>query len=723
MNRLLCLVALLAWPALSPGKTNEPARLALISLAEETRAAADLLTVLLSTNPGLQLLERNEIERVCREQRLSVGTQAPLQLGRLLGADGLLLLELSREAPRTNLRARLVAVKPGVVLRDRTYPWPLTEASGWGQRAATELEPFYSKLTVLAKEAIPVSVVNLRSAAQSASARDTERQLRTLTIQRLSRERRLFVLERERMRLLEEEKEWSGEESAFWSGSYVLEGAIDPHGSTKEALTLEVRLAPPKGAPAALIQVSGSRTNLVELANQLALKINAALNLPSSATEWAAADEAAQYLAEAQWALRWGMGDEAEAAADSAWALGRRDLDCHLVRTRAYLSHVPVVMPHQVPYRKKLDFVHMAKAPDPEHLEAALRGLRSYEEFSRTWPDLAARLLQLGTGPADWHNSDWHQLGLEALIAASQILLHFNSRPESQEAVADRLAELRALARTIAELIARQPSVRARYYVGDRLATQDELGNTIREQPNIFECQLRWGCLWQETPEAALALYRGLMASPVYCYLHQILWSHHVSLPPKSSATKPGLSRVRLVGWNETDRRRLPVMWADFVEELNASTNVLLRMEAKAFAMEDAKTAARPPVCWPAPAAIPHSPRWTSCAGSTGQSCLKAPSRACAPAWGIGSIPGGTTTGRTIARSQRVWRPRFAPRGSLSGTNEDIMTTARVCCFCTRAARRGDCGCRINLGPSNRVGLTLGRGRWSGRRSSRYRCG
>ena len=97
----------------SPAQSNEMARLALITESDDASAALDVLTAQLSDNKNLQLLERNEIEKVYREQGMSAANRDDLKLGRILGADGLLLLDVVRTPQATNLMARLIAVKLG----------------------------------------------------------------------------------------------------------------------------------------------------------------------------------------------------------------------------------------------------------------------------------------------------------------------------------------------------------------------------------------------------------------------------------------------------------------------------------------------------------------------------------------------------------------------------------------------------------------------------------
>jgi len=609
MKKLFGALMILILAARLSAQSNEPVRLALISESDEASTASDILTAQLSGNPKIQLLERNEIEKIYHEQGLSAGNKDYLKLGQILGADGLLLFDVVRTKQATNLMTRLIAVKPGVVLTDGSFPWPLKDATSWAESATTYLNSFLPKLTVLVKDAIPISVVNLRSAVQSADAQETERQLKLLTIQRLSQERQFFVLERQRMQLLGEEKELKADESAFWNGNYLLEGVVDQNGYSKETVTINAQLTPPKGGTPLLFEVSGNRTNLSEVINQLAAKVNEALKVNPTVPEWNAADEAAQYFDEAKWALKWGVYSEAQAAADSAWALGKRDLDCAIVRIRAYETPlhssvyqngeftnpdntnrvIQVAVEEAAPNRpwgltlheqicggtKVVQYVFADKFPDPKSIEVATHALELYYQFSRNSPE---GLLKTASAESGWTNSEWYNLGVEDLVAASIVLQNFNFVPESQKIVADKLAELRALSRSVADWILQSPPVHDSYFVGDRIATHDELANTIDEDdgrnPNIFSCEAKWGCFWQERPEDCVALYRELMSSPVFSYIHKGFWIRELQTP-------------RFIAWNTEDRRHIPMVWDGFVRELDTSTNVLLRLEAKAVQFAD----------------------------------------------------------------------------------------------------------------------------------------
>lgn len=650
LGKILLLLTLLG-SAFAPGLVMgaEATRMAVAGTAPAVAKVADLLQAILTENRDLILVERTEIQRVLREQTDVTASQNPLQLSRILGADGLLLLEPIEGGTASNthdsalgdpsrpsaaaqagaFNVRLIAVRPGVVLTAEKFVVEDDRLLEWGNHYCQRLLPLLSKLTVTAKEAIPISVVNIRSAVSTPEAPQLERQLQTLAIQRLSRELQLFVLERQKLSEAMQEKFLLADETAFWSGAWLLEGVVDRTSYSKHTLALNVTLTPAQSGSPIRFEVSGSRTNLSEVINALAAQVVAALKITSPASEWNAADEAVRFYAEAKWALDWGVHQQAQTAADAAWALGKRDLECALLRGKAYVAGVSAGL---TPYRMKrthfsagvnadgdlisappgeaeiqrsinqtlaghpwgafhkrgpknrhggvwIDYAFATGAPSPRNIERAQRVLELYLEYNRTSPDGQPQVLTRGPGWNDWHNSDWYSLGLDGLVAVSRVLQNFYFAPPADAAVTAQLAELRALAREVATTISESPTVRDSFFVGERIATHDELTRTMTVSPNIFSCMTEWGCFWQERPEETLTLYRKLLASPVFCYFHKIFWDRGVLHP-------------RLTAWNSADRPRLPRLWDNFLRELNDSTNVLWQMEAKALARADAPDAA-----------------------------------------------------------------------------------------------------------------------------------
>ena len=592
-----------------------PVKLAMVAESPETAEVVDLLTVEFSKNDQVQLLERAEIEKVYREQALSAGNRDYLKLGLLLGADGLLVMKAIADNPNlppnaTNaetLNVRLVAVKPGVVLFAQQYPGLLANSQRWLPSLANCLRPLFPKLTVTARAAIPISIVDLRSAVSTAEAAEMEQQLKLLAIQRLSREPRFFILERQRLGLVATEKDWQDDDSAFWTGSYLLEGVVDEKGYSPDTVTLNVRLAPPKGGPPISFTVSGVRTNLAEVISRLADETKAALQVQSTVPEWNAGDEASRFFAEAQWSLFWDNYPQARAAADSAWALGLKNEPCATLRIQICLMEIASAvggypplhhqrvssfygntMPMPEPARFATRITpHPVKPalPEVKNIDLAASALEIYLAFSHNHPDAISAL---PGKDQHRHNSDWYQVGLDDLIVASHVLQKFNAAA-ADDPMPDKLAELRGLARSAARLIATAPSVHDSYFVGSQPVAEDKLIADITEHTNIFQCEASWGRFWQEKPEDTLALYRELMSSPAFDYLHQDWQSAPGQTPP-------------LIAWTASDRQRLPAIWEKFASELGRLTNETDNLAPAGTASQ----AAAKPMSRPAPVLPAH---------------------------------------------------------------------------------------------------------------------
>jgi len=580
-------------------------RLALIGNGQGLGPAIDLMTVALSGHDGVELLERSELERVYREQALGAGKQDWVKLGRVLGADGVMIVEKGTEGTNAVLGVRLVAVKPGVVLAQRSYPWPLDSATGWTERVRAQFEPLFPKLGVLEKDAVPVSVLNLRSAVKSRDGEALERDLTTLLERRLSHQREVFVLERRRMTTLEGEKDLASETNAFWSGSYLIEGTIDPDGYDAATARVTLRLSR-KGDSARELRIEGARSNVIALAEVLVGGILEAIRgRKTEVAGWDAAAEAQRYYEEAKWAEKWRLWEQAREASDSAWALGIRSIECAVIRIQSrnvFLLHRPIIsysgsglLPRN---REVLDQIQKPAAmglvvhidseqfqwvylpgkpepmyvppimPDPQFLDPALEVLSMYWDISRSiQPSPPA----IGTS--------WEALGANVLETVARVLTDFHTVPRSYALHAEKLASLRALCRSASDYLSGSEvtsevsegagSAALKIKVGPPLPTK----SLDPQVPNIFPVKLRVGFLWQERPEDAITMYRDLMKSPVYPHYHAGMsrrFANHPYLPSWSGAQ-----------WNV-----LNSMWQGYIAELKRSTNAFLGFEGRCLEWE-----------------------------------------------------------------------------------------------------------------------------------------
>ncbi|MDB6024925.1 MAG: hypothetical protein JWM68_1148, partial [Verrucomicrobiales bacterium] len=556
----------------------ETIRLAIINEKDSVAAANDLLTAELSQKVNLQLLERAQIDKVVREQTLAASgfaTKDFLKIGQTLGADGVIVLEIQREGTNSVLNTRLVAVKPGVILRAMSAPWPMKNASEWAKLIAGKFAPLLPKLTVLPKDAVPISVLNLRGAANSRESIEADQELTLLLLNRLMLEKEVFVLERRKMGSLVEEKELQKtNESPFWNGSFLVDGVVDKNGFSKEQVTIDARLSPPSGGTPTAIAVAGSRKDLPKIVDELAKKILATLQKKSSLPEWKPAEEAAQFYDEATWALKWRMFREAQNAAESAWALGQRDKACADIRVRNYVYEILV---GASPRTSPDEIYPFNPSPNRAKLDQAVHALELYYDYTKTLPADQPIIV-----------SSWYFTGVEAVEAASLVLQNYYFVPAARQADADKLAELRSLIRETVARIYKSPTVHSAYWTGDRIDYssvpnyKDPIPNPIKMEGeyrgSIIQSQFDWGCFWQETPEDCLAFYRELLTSDVFgLFSSRSLWFR-------------GPHRPRLTAWNSEDQKRIPELWSRFLVELNGSTNFLHQIEAKSILLADAKT-------------------------------------------------------------------------------------------------------------------------------------
>lgn len=515
---------------LSVAAVSAQPRLAIISENPSLAAAADVLTTQFTNQSQLTLLERDQIQKVYREQALSAGNTDYLKLGRILGADGLLLLRASSEGTNEFLSARLVAVKPGVVLVSEKFLQPITDLPEWSAAFAQHLNRFLPKLTVLEKDAIPISVINLRSAVSTRAAVETEQQLKLLTIDRLSMEKQLFVLERQKMQFLSDENQLQGlDDSGFWSGSYLLEGIIDRDGYSADKMTINARLIPPRGGAPIEIEVSGKRDDFTRLTADLVKKVVAALKLKSTVPNWNPADEAEQYFAEAKWAERWGLYNEVESASESAWALGKKSRELAALRIRAYANDVRVA-------DEWFGNLEIPWYPDAAKLPAALRAVNLFSED-------ASLMLTNSTA----FDEEVLSLGVHVFHVTLSLLDGFYVHAELRPGNEDQLEELRSLIRRM------QPVVDFQIKLAQ---SNPDWALIHRQKLDMYELA-KWeeGSLIFDHPEEAGAMFQ-----------HMLEAGYNPTVLP------------RFIGWSWIDRKRVPQVRKQFLDDTCASTNPAVRL-------------------------------------------------------------------------------------------------------------------------------------------------
>lgn len=125
---ILCIIALDA--AIPVGRCGDGAspQIAIVATAAAQAGLADVLTAELAKEPGLAIVERQEIGRVVDELTLaaiqSADAATELKLGGLLAADAMVFIEREPKAQPPQVRLRVIEVKTGIRLGD----WPVPAA-------------------------------------------------------------------------------------------------------------------------------------------------------------------------------------------------------------------------------------------------------------------------------------------------------------------------------------------------------------------------------------------------------------------------------------------------------------------------------------------------------------------------------------------------------------------------------------------------------------------
>jgi hypothetical protein len=317
----------------------------------------------------------------------------------------------------------------------------------------------------------------------------------------------------------------------FWNGSYLLDGAIDRDGYSKDTVTINARLTPPKGGAPVSIDIKGSRTNLASVVNDLANKVAQALKL-TPGPAWKPADEADQYYDEARWALKWGLPKEAQDAAEACWALGKRTRETADVRVKTYNAQLPGSLAGEYLAEDYLGMSteHISDKPDPNRFAPAIRELQLFQQGFREF-------LAEDTKP----DANWESLAGDVLSATGVVLRMWHQFPEAWPGHENEVADLQALARETVQMINRHPAYHDFY-------------------APLASIQLAWGRYWQVSPEAYIDLCREVARSNLVYELRKEL-------------------RYTPIVWSRVNEERTVALHQQFLQELRTSANNQTRLQ------------------------------------------------------------------------------------------------------------------------------------------------
>ena len=407
-------------PAPSARRGAKP-RLAII--AEENYVLpADLLTAQLSSDASLELIERQELDRVLNERKLTRHFASETanygRVAELLRADALLLIRRRELAGQGVVESRLLRVNPGLVLDTVYSPDPIAEAGEWAQRTSGRLTGQLEKAT--RPEAIALSLLSISSSVRNAADRGLERTLAVLLSDRLAHQPHFLLLERAAMEKLTAENA-----GKFWTGSYLVDGNVESALDNSGVFKLSLRLLPSGGGAPLQFSATGRRASPSQVIDQLVAEVNAHSARVPKPVERNLAEEAQRYAEEAEWALATDQAALAQRSAEAAWALGSRSIA--LARLRV-LSAIRTIR----------DVSRGATGKAEPLGKAACLDLAQHQ--LDTWRDTLDSEMLRGK-PAELHQ--WLEFGAEAVDGALAAATSQLETAGDRVAYADRLTKLR----------------------------------------------------------------------------------------------------------------------------------------------------------------------------------------------------------------------------------------------------------------------------------------
>ena len=502
-----------------------PVRLAILS-GPESRAVADLLTVELSRAGVVELVERDDIERIVKEIGAAALHDDPgssLRAGELLHADGILFLKTQQTRGVPCRLVRLSAVAAGAVVHVSTEPIPLESSdTAWARDFAFRLGTMIPKLTLGRKELIPLSLLNFRADLGGEANRELERLVTRKGEEQLIAQPRVVLLERTRLDDLEFERicKWDREKAHFWTCGGLVDGRLSA-GTGTNHVRITALYSPPGGAPPGEVKIA-ARLDALDVAARACAE---GLVLEHARTQhndcWSPAAEGQRFLKEAESAFTAKLYREAATAVEVARILGLDSPEMRRLRTMAnlrsavteeYLRFVPVI-------RSKTD---LTKNDYGIELLAPERMVRAIESFMEEMDSVQWDVQYVFN--RDVEAPTYHPLLIDLTREAGNMLYRLNmpGRPSSMEeaerALSDRCAEL--MDRAMAAVEQADPSIKVSARIRDFPFVPVPLNsNENRYWANYGSWQIlavRFAPLWTKSEGETAEYYRRVLREGYY---------------------------------------------------------------------------------------------------------------------------------------------------------------------------------------------------------------
>jgi len=306
-----------------------PVRIAVIS-GEGERApkagVAELLTVELSRQDGVVVLERDEVWRVLSEHKLQAANltcgAGAIQAGAILKADALVFVDRIGGSNSPRHRLQFLETPTGVILDSIFF-----EAENIEKSTAALLPTFGHALRWLRlpqPEKRYVGLLGYTAEQQKTNTEDLADALPALLAHELERSPNVLVVDREHLSSLQQEKELSGVQLRLALSTFLIEGEIRPTPGTPDTLDINTVIRPLAGAnpPPPLIRMTTPRRDLPGFPPLLAARVLESIHAhPTVVTNADPAVEGEWFRQRAGHLQQYGETEKALAAAEAAYVL------------------------------------------------------------------------------------------------------------------------------------------------------------------------------------------------------------------------------------------------------------------------------------------------------------------------------------------------------------------------------------------------------------------
>jgi hypothetical protein len=340
----IAVLGLLLFAAGSILSAAEPVKLAIIAKPGKHRYNIDMLTEKFSKQPHCTLLERNDIDYIIKEHKLTALAivKNGIRIGQLIGADGVIIVSTVKVNDKNYIYLRLASVKSGVIIGTATYQLDQQSRElDFADAAVRHFSTLLSKLSLNRDELVNISILNFRSSSPAVRITGLERTIPKLLTLKLSMNKKTIVNERWNSWQLAFEKELAHDSSAFKTGNILIDGEIksrsresEDTGSNNGFIEITLRINRQTEKDLKTIKVSGETRQLPALIEKIAEKIQLYLKNSSKTTPWDIKAESQRFYKDAKWAYDFGKFKQAEDAIEAALTLGLDSFESAVLHAR-----------------------------------------------------------------------------------------------------------------------------------------------------------------------------------------------------------------------------------------------------------------------------------------------------------------------------------------------------------------------------------------------------